>query len=85
MQSIQRHCDVAFLVDNINGTVSDPSLFASWKPYIRPGSYTPQDYTTNFIHKKTANVLWLDGHVAHRTQGDEFIGTSQSSQLWWGG
>ncbi len=71
--SISRPSETVFLVDSHNAA-SVSEEFTSWRPYVRPPSYKwLNDQVPNFIHAgKTANVLWLDGHISAETENSEF-------------
>ncbi len=71
---VMHPAQTVFLVDDIM-----PSNTNKWRAFVRPPSMA-QDVAPNFVHPgKTANVLWLDGHVSAEASTNAF---TKNDLLW---
>lgn len=64
--SIQCPAETVFFCDNKSGAGESTVFKNSWRTYVRPPRFFGlNDWLPSFGHPgKTANVLWLDGHVS---------------------
>lgn len=79
-------CDTGATAAGLAFTASTSAgQFTAWKPWVRYGSYVNPEFTTDFRHRRRANVLWVDCHVSSRTTGDGFVtpGSAVSDTAWW--
>ncbi len=76
--------NTVFFADATNPD-ADPSLFLSWRGYMRPANFYPGlwDYHIDFPHKLRGNVAWLDGHVVSRQINDGIAFAPTSLAEWW--
>ncbi|MBL4700512.1 MAG: prepilin-type N-terminal cleavage/methylation domain-containing protein [Phycisphaeraceae bacterium] len=81
--------DTVFIADNIwvnpPAHIGEPANFNAWRAFVRPGGWSNQDVSLNFIHMGTTNVSWLDGHAnTHKKESDFYNpGGSQVNKDWW--
>lgn len=81
MSGIAKPARTVFLADTDNVKAAR-NVFSSWRAFLRSpvGFGWAGDCRPAFVHPgKTANVLWLDGHVSAETSDSDFW---KNDQLW---
>lgn len=54
----------------LGGSPGDMKAYCAWVRF--PGALDKLLYT-NFIHRQSANIAWVDGHISSRRQDDGFV------------
>ncbi len=84
ISQVHQPTETVFFVDNLNTLSADPAAFGNWKSFVRPGDWSLQDVTVNFVHSHGANVGWVDGHSSQRRVDDGFFTPGNSLAVrWW--
>ena len=80
---------VVFLADNQLDCTKDYDYNAkpeNWSELLLPGSFGFANWwpTLDFRHNMTANIVWLDGHVAPMHKNSGIINGTDCDRLYWG-
>lgn len=80
---------VVFLADNQLNCMKDYDYNAkpeNWSELLLPGSFGFANWwpTLDFRHNMTANIVWLDGHVAPMHKNSGIINGTDCDRLYWG-
>ena len=80
---------VVFLADNQLNCMKDYDYNAkpeNWSALLVCGSFGFVDWwpTLDFRHNMTANIVWLDGHVAPMHKNSGIINGTDCNRLYWG-
>ena len=78
-----------FLADNQLNCMKDYDYNAkpeNWSALLVCGSFGFVDWwpTLDFRHNMTANIVWLDGHVAPMHKNSGIINGTDCNRLYWG-
>lgn len=68
-----------------NGGI-DPRSWSAWHPYLRPGDQVGSDFSVYFVHRRRANIAWVDGHVSSMDSSEDLIrpGDANCRLNYWG-
>ncbi len=81
---VAKPSQTVLLCDSENLSQPDGS-FLAWRAYVRPPSFGRWDHVVSFRHPgKTANVLWVDGHITSEKQDSPAMspGPSNENPFW---